>query len=534
MASTVRSRLSTDTRSIASLNEGIQRGEVKVPQFQRPFVWKEEQAIDLLDSISNHYPIGSLLLWKTQSKLSTERNIGDFILPETDDMTPTDYVLDGQQRLTVIFSCLGADYEEDGFQAAYDLENEEFIKLPDQFSIHVFPLRWISNTTKLLDFRSGLRAHDSAELLNARFDDVYGSLTNYQIPVVTLKDLTVEEVCPIFERINSSGTRLSTYDLMVAATWSTEFDLNEEVAEIQDALSAKGFSDVDGNFVLKCLAAVDKRSIKKPDVVKLRQKERDDIHELTQRTKEALLKTVDLLSTEFGIYSFDFLPYEALGITLCYVLSKTKSPSAEQLVKIRQWFWLSAFNERYRGASEHYISKDLDTVHDFAIDGTAEVGSFGAVPSLGLWRSTNFRSNNSRSRAYILALALRRPRNLTNGALIDVTEALSIYNQKQFHHIYPRAHLKRTGSKDMDNALANICMLSASENRRVSDGDPAVYIPKFMKALGAQAPDVLASNLMPTCDEFSYENASFDEFVQARAELVHTFVSSLCDGEMPG
>ncbi len=533
MASTVRSRLSTDTRSISSLNEGVRRGEVKVPQFQRPFVWKEEQALDLLDSISNHYPIGSLLLWKTQSKLSTERNIGDFILPETDDMTPTDYVLDGQQRLTVIYSCLGADYGEDGFQAAYNLETEEFTKLPDTFSIHVFPLRWISNTTKLLDFRSGLRAHDNAEILNERFDDIYGSLTNYQIPVVTLKDLTVEEVCPIFERINSSGTRLSTYDLMVAATWSTEFDLNEEVAEIQDALSAKGFSDVDGNFVLKCLAAVDRRSIKKPDVVKLRQKERDDIRELTQRTKEALLKTVDLLSTEFGIYSFDFLPYEALGITLCYVLSKTKAPSADQVVKIRQWFWLSAFNERYRGASEHYISKDLDTVHSFAIDGTLKVEIFGTAPNIGLWRATSFRSNNSRSRAFVLALALKRPRNLTNGALIDVTEALSIYNQKQFHHIYPRAHLKRIGSKDNDNALANICMLSASENRRVSDDDPAEYIPKYMKALGTQTSDVLASNCMPSSDSFAYETASFEEFMLARAALIQTLVSRLCSGEMP-
>lgn len=69
------------------------------PQFQRNFVWKEEQAIDLLDSISNNYPTGSLLFWKTNTKLATERNIGDFKLPETDDMSPTSYVLDGQQRI---------------------------------------------------------------------------------------------------------------------------------------------------------------------------------------------------------------------------------------------------------------------------------------------------------------------------------------------------------------------------------------------------------------------------------------------------
>jgi Protein of unknown function DUF262 len=259
MAPNIHSRLSTDTRSIISLIEDIRRGEIKIPQFQRPFVWNEEQAINLLDSIANHYPIGSLLLWKTPSKLATERNIGDFLLPKTDDLTPTDYVLDGQQRLTVIYSCLGAAQEDGGFAAAYDLEKEEFVKLPGNFAIHIFPIRWVFNTTRLLDFRTGLRAHAQSEDLNKRFDVIYGALTNYQIPVVTLKDLTVEEVCPIFERINSSGTRLSTYDLMVAATWSTSFDLNEEVAEIKDALSSKGFSEIDGDTILKCLAAVNKR-----------------------------------------------------------------------------------------------------------------------------------------------------------------------------------------------------------------------------------------------------------------------------------
>ena len=114
MAPNIHSRLSTDTRSISSLIEDIRRGEIKIPQFQRPFVWNEEQAINLIDSIASHYPIGSLLLWKTPSKLATERNIGDFLLPETDDLTPTDYVLDGQQRLTVIYSCLGAAQEDGG------------------------------------------------------------------------------------------------------------------------------------------------------------------------------------------------------------------------------------------------------------------------------------------------------------------------------------------------------------------------------------------------------------------------------------
>ncbi len=102
MKPNISSRLGTDTPLIDDLVAGIKRGEIKVPQFQRSFVWKEDQALRLLDSIGSNYPVGSLLLWRTTSKLATERNIGDFRLPETDDLSPTEYVLDGQQRLTVI------------------------------------------------------------------------------------------------------------------------------------------------------------------------------------------------------------------------------------------------------------------------------------------------------------------------------------------------------------------------------------------------------------------------------------------------
>jgi uncharacterized protein with ParB-like and HNH nuclease domain len=93
MAANVASRLSTQTPYFQDLVSDISKGEIKVPQFQRPFVWKAEQALNLLDSVSKNYPIGSLLLWKTQEKLATERNIGDFQLPQTDDLSPTDYVL---------------------------------------------------------------------------------------------------------------------------------------------------------------------------------------------------------------------------------------------------------------------------------------------------------------------------------------------------------------------------------------------------------------------------------------------------------
>jgi hypothetical protein len=250
-----------------------------------------------------------------------------------------------------------------------------------------------------------------------------------------------------------------------------------------------------------------------------------------RKQKFSLLNTVDLLSTEFKIYSWDFLPYEAIAIINCYIYSKCKTLNAEQIRRVRQWFWRSSFAERYRGASEHFISKDLEAIHKFVIDDAGKADDFGPEPRLEIWTSIAFRSNNSRSRAFVLALALSIPRNLTNGIVIDPAEALSIYNQKQFHHVYPRAHLKKTAAVGNHNSMANICILAASENRRISDDDPHLYMPQCISSLGSQATAVFASNLLPDPTSFPYATAPFAEFSAARTELIASMVGKLCAGE---
>ncbi|HAS6929618.1 hypothetical protein CFG65_02225 [Vibrio parahaemolyticus] len=531
MSANIASRLETGTPFLKDLIADINSGQIKVPQFQRQFVWKEEQALKLLDSIASNYPVGSLLLWRTKNSLAVERNIGSFKLPETDDMSPTDYVLDGQQRLTVIYSALGAVEGQDGFDAVYDLVDECFMEAPEEFSQTQFPLRIIYNTTKLLNFRSGLVSYPNADELQKKLDGLIDVITNYRIPVVTLKDLTVEEVCPIFERINSSGTRLSTYDLMVAATWTENFDLNDEAQKIAQSLKPKGFDDIDGNTVLKCLSAIKHKGIKKEQVLSLRNLSKDDMDALVEVAKSALLKTVDLLKTEFKIYSWDFLPYEAIAVVLSYIFSKRKTLSLEDVRRVRKWFWLSAFSERYRGASESFVSQDLEAIDSFVVNGEDPKKSFGNIPTQESFKNLAFRSNNSRSRALIILLALKGPRNITNGALIDPEVALSNYNSKQFHHIYPKAHLKRTHALGEHNSLANFCMLAASENNAISDDHPNEYIPRLIKELAGEVENVFASNYLPDPSTVDYSTLEYSEFIDLRTKLMLQDINKLARGE---
>ena len=509
---------------------GQVKGVIKIPQFQRKFVWREPQAFKLLDSIANNFPIGSLLIWKTQVKLAAERNIGNFKLPQTDDMTPTDYVLDGQQRITVIYSSLGAPSDDDGFQPGFDLDKKIFLSLDETDSPLVFPLRSLYNTTKVLNFRTGLQTHKDPEMLQVRLDELIDAFTKYKLPVVTLKDLSVQEVCPIFERINSSGTKLSTYDLMVAATWSQEFDLNGQVDQIAHVLKDKNFGNIDRDSVLKCLAAVQYSSIRQDQIINLRKLAKEEMTNLVSRTKQSLMCAVDTLVTEFGIYSWGFLPYEALLIILCYVHARAESPSQINAQRLRQWFWRSAFSQRYRVGGENFVSKDLTDVTNFILHGAGKATDFGIPPQADIWAKLPFRASNSISLAFVLALAAIGPRNVTNGAAIDVQVALSHFNKKEFHHVFPKAHLKRSKTAGEHNAIANICMLAASENKAVSDQDPLLYLPACIQTLGNDAECVFRSNLLPLPSALDYSAASFSDFIAARLVLISSIVDNLCQG----
>lgn len=82
----------------------IASGEIRIPSFQRDYIWEPENVAFLMDSIYKGFPIGSVLFWRTSEKLHTEKQLGNYCLPEPTKNYPIDYVLDGQQRITSIFS----------------------------------------------------------------------------------------------------------------------------------------------------------------------------------------------------------------------------------------------------------------------------------------------------------------------------------------------------------------------------------------------------------------------------------------------
>ena len=126
--------ITQESPKINSLVSRIELGEIKIPPLQRPFVWKIDQVIDLLESIYKDYPIGSILWWETNDRLPSERNIAGFKLPQKPDSHPFYYVLDGQQRLSSLYGVFCTDRTCDAdIEKEYEV-NVDIFNMDKRFS----------------------------------------------------------------------------------------------------------------------------------------------------------------------------------------------------------------------------------------------------------------------------------------------------------------------------------------------------------------------------------------------------------------
>lgn len=75
----------------------IERGELRLPEMQRRYVWRATRVRDLLDSLYRGYPSGAILLWETDEEVPLQDMA---VTQQANPYQSTRLLLDGQQRLT--------------------------------------------------------------------------------------------------------------------------------------------------------------------------------------------------------------------------------------------------------------------------------------------------------------------------------------------------------------------------------------------------------------------------------------------------
>lgn len=510
-----------DSIDYLDLVREIETGLVKIPAFQRDFVWDLKDVVDFLDSIYRGYPIGSFLFWETGEYLNSLRDIGNLDLPSVPEGRFVKYVLDGQQRITSLYAAIKeATVRGKSYKIYFDLASKKFVN-PTELQDNIDPGRHVP-LAKILDklnFGTNLMAV-SPQYQNA-FNEVYQNFIGYPFPYVLVREQPIEVVCEIFERVNTKGKKLSVVDLVVAKTWSEIFDLRVKLNEFRKKLVASDYGDIQDINILQALSCIIKGGCKRAEILSIK---RDELYTNWNNAIKSVELAIDFFRNKMGIPISKVLPYpiEIVPVAYFYHRNQFKEPDNDQTEKISKWFWRASLSGRYDSAIETKIGDDVKE-----IDKILARGEPSLEYPINLSVEKIIKQDYTLKSAFCLTIlslyATKQPKNFENNGVVDLTSKnFSKYNSKEMHHLFPVAYLRRTKvEKDiaLTNSIANICFIPSKLNKDILDRPPKDYFTKYSSSnsniLGA-----LGSHLVGDLATFGIDTNNFEQFLFQRAQKI--------------
>ncbi len=262
------SNFDSTKKRLADLLRDIVTGKIQLPDFQRGWVWKDENIRSLLVSIARAFPIGAIMMLEaggdTRFKVRPVEGLDSSKIKSEDT---EQLILDGQQRLTSLTQVLMLQQPVEtrtdtgkpiGVYYYFDIElaltgeehyenaiigvdksrvvKENFgrdIKLdlstPEkEYEEFYFPCNQILNSD---DWERGLFDYAPAKFpqyMEFR-TRILEEFRRYDIPVIQLsKENKKEAVCLVFEKVNTGGVSLSVFELITATYAADNINLRDE------------------------------------------------------------------------------------------------------------------------------------------------------------------------------------------------------------------------------------------------------------------------------------------------------------------
>ena len=511
---------------IIDLINDVKRGLIKIPQFQRNFIWSKEKAASLMDSIIKGYPIGTMILWKTKETLRSVRNLGGVNLPETPAGDYIQYVLDGQQRLTSIFASLSGvkvrrEYKIEDFSEIYvnlEADDDEEIVLANRAGIDE---KSIIKMTSLLYGGLKYLASFSPEY-HQRLDQFKRSIETYSIPSVPIREVPIDVATEIFTRINEGGKPLTVFEIMVAKTFDVEhdFDLAESYDDLIEELQRVDYETISEATVLRTVSVILTKECSKKVILNLNKFEFIDIW---PKAVDAIERAVDYLRNYFKIPVSKILPYNDLIVLFGYFFYKHNDrPLGDKERYLKDLFWRISLTERYSAGTEAKIAQDIKRV-DMILDDSLPEYNYSPYSKLtpeGIEQNGVFGVGRSYIKAILCILAEQQPKSFADNSIVRISnDWLKQANSKNYHHFFPKSYLKKKGIESTKiNHIANITIVDAYLNKRIiGSKSPSQYIKKFNR--NPMLAETMKSHLIDI-DTFGIFTDDYETFFTQRINAI--------------
>ena len=533
-----------DSKSYSDLISEIKKGVIKVPKFQRDFVWSIDKTAQLLDSILKGYPIGTFILWQTNERMSAIKDIGNLKLPDTPEGTKVQYVLDGQQRITSLYAAyLGANVQKIGERKITDY-SQIFVDLSkniddddEQVITSVKPEGVFISLSDVLNWqfkRKEIQAKYSDKHQD-KIIDYSVSFSTYDFSTVLLRKDNLESAIEVFTRINTGGQTLTLFEIMTAKTYDKDrnFDMAQKWTDFTTELADKNYEGISSSVILNLISLILSKSkeCKRKTILKL---DKGEFIGKWDVAISSLKSSIDYFRSMYGIPVSQLLPYDTLLVPFAYFKYFNEGdPNSNQRKYLAEFFWRASLSNRYSGSTESNLAQDIRRI-DFIIKGKRpkynDIKTHINGPRDLV--NTDFRAGTSDCKAVLCLLAQKEPQDFQNNAKVILDNSYLIRaNSKNYHHFFPKAFLKKQRNVENENSLMNITFISDQQNKQnIRAKAPSVYIGAFSKD-NNEIDQALKSHFIDLHD-FGIENDDYSVFLRKRAELIYKEISTLLEPEV--
>lgn len=373
--------------ALRAIIERVGQGDILIPEFQRPFVWDDEQRINLLDSIAQGLPIGSFLLWRTQRlDIKTHTVLGELLL-ESDPKKPTKhYLLDGLQRLTTLYTALTPLPSKSVFWESDDgVRWPLWIELSGEHPIFTVPRKssslgptqvpsWI-----LLNNYEVFQAQ--RELWKGGFDTEAKQLErlsnifkDYAIPLIPLVTEDLSVVTRAFARINSGGTSMNEAHMLRALVFGRAEDdvFGERLTTWEERFGELGWPSINRDAILNSLKLAKDMDVYRANMEGLLQSltqqphdESDGSAQFVDDVCRSIECAIEFFMKELHVLGSQVLPYRYQPLLLAEAFSRTSIHSLDEISEdvgnlLKRWFWQTSYGESFTGATGSNFKTELE------------------------------------------------------------------------------------------------------------------------------------------------------------------------------
>ncbi len=574
-------RASPNNRKLSGLVERAKRGLIALPQFQRNFVWPRRSVESLLDSLLRGHYVGALLFLETdQEHMPFGHRPLAGIDTVSDGTHPEDLVLDGQQRITALhyaFAAPNRPLRDTSYPYRFFLDLDRLEVLEDADDVlwsERADLGWIEDLARpeaqyeqkrlpftellrwedwkrgydkwifALDPQAGMEHHVSGE--QDRWDEAVRRIRDAEVPVVRLDKISssdypkIRQICEVFEKLNSTGLKLTVFDLMTARLYRDNVDLHwlwsyslQELPLLRrfaggEPNMEEANSDDFGVLLLRTVALLRGQEVKSKRLIELDTENFEEDWERASGAMEQALKRVTSLGADgFGAFDERWLPYKTILPVLAALTEEAKKANAgpDAYAALRRWYWSSVFLRRYTGATETVAYADFQDVMRY-IRGEKEEPDVFAEARSKILQSPSFslrgtsRVSAADYKGIMNVVALEGAKDFANN------DGIAFYELED-HHIFPRDFLKKSRNiaGDEANTIVNRTLIADSTNKKISNKSPSDYLDKVLPE--GYKDSILASHLVYTDAHAAMEKDDYDAFRDARERALITKIKEL-------